>query len=774
MERDADFRRRLLATFKVEAEEHLRAMSAGLLDLEQTPIPEKQAEIVEVVFREAHSLKGAARSVNLTDIETLCQSLESTLAALKRQTLALSPPLLDLLHEAVNVAGQLLLTVEAQPTPLEKPRLAEFLQRLERAVSGDLPLAEAEGAREIAPEGVGGASPLEGLGLTPATTEKPGAPETVRISTAKLDALFRQVEELLSAKLAASQRSADLRGIHAALAAWKKEWGGLQPEVRALQLALERGGEAHRQREGAEIKNSRLTHLFEFLDRNDHYLKSLADEFAGLVKAADQDQRALGRLVDDLLEDMKKALMLPFSTLLEILPKVARDLARDQGKEAALTIQGGEIEVDRRILEEMKDPFIHLVRNCLDHGIEKPPERARKNKLPRGTITISISPKDSRSVEILVSDDGAGVEVAKVKWAALQAGVISPDEAAQMNEPEALRLIFRSGVSASPILTDLSGRGLGLAIVQEKVEKLGGNVTCETRPDAGTTFRIVLPLTLATFRGVLVRVGEHLFVLPTIHVERVIRINPAEIRTVEAKETIRANGRTVSLVRLGDALELGGRSAKRDATEGLLAVVLGSAERLIAFQVDEVVGEQEVLLKGLGRPLSRVRNVAGATVLGTGKVTPILNAADLIKSAARVSAAVPAEEAAPTAGEATRPKSVLVVEDSITARTLLKNILEAAGYEVKTAVDGVDAFTQLRTGAFDLVVSDVDMPRMNGFDLTAKIRADKKLAELPVVLITALASREDRERGVDVGANAYIVKSSFDQSNLLEVIRRLI
>jgi two-component system chemotaxis sensor kinase CheA len=236
--------------------------------------------------------------------------------------------------------------------------------------------------------------------------------------------------------------------------------------------------------------------------------------------------------------------------------------------------------------------------------------------------------------------------------------------------------------------------------------------------------------------------------------------------------SISIEGRTLPFVPLRAVLELSRRESGRDLPEFVSAAVLGTGDRRIAFGVDEVLHEQEVLVKDLGKQLRRVRNVAAATVLGTGKVVPILNVSDLLKSAVRVSSAAPAPTAA---GETTAgKKSVLVVEDSITTRTLLKNILEALGYDVRTAVDGMDGFTALKTGEFDLVVSDVDMPRMNGFDLTAKIRADKNLAETPVILVTALESREDRERGIDVGANAYIVKSSFDQGNLLEAIKRLI
>jgi two-component system chemotaxis sensor kinase CheA len=277
---------------------------------------------------------------------------------------------------------------------------------------------------------------------------------------------------------------------------------------------------------------------------------------------------------------------------------------------------------------------------------------------------------------------------------------------------------------------------------------------------------------LATFRGVLVRAGERLCVIPSAAVERVARVAVQDIRTVENRETIVLDGDVVSLAGLGDVLEMPRLVAGNAATHAPV-IVLDQNEARVAFRVDEILGEQEILVKNLGPQLARVRNVAGASMLGSGQVVPVLNVADLLKSAVGRAAAPLAAAAAaePATGE---KRSILVAEDSITSRSLLKGILESAGYAVTTAVDGMDAFTTLKIAAFDLVVSDVDMPRMDGFDLTARVRADKQLAELPVVLVTALESREHRERGIDVGANAYIVKSSFDQSNLLEIIQRLI
>ena len=498
-------------------------------------------------------------------------------------------------------------------------------------------------------------------------------------------------------------------------------------------------------------------------------MKTLEERLLRLSKFAAHDRRALAGMSDSLLHDVKEMHLLPFSSLLEIYPRFIRELAREQDKQVELLIQGGEIEIDRRTLEEMKDPLIHLLRNCIDHGIEQPAIRQDKGKSPHGTITVAIAQKDGGKIEIMVADDGAGIDAARVKAASCKLGLVSAEESEKLNEQEAQTLVFQSGISTSSIITDISGRGLGLAIVREKIERLGGVVVLESCQDNGTIFRITLPLMLATFRGVLVRIGEHCFVIPALNVERVTRVAQQNIQTVENRATISLGGLVIALVNLGDVLELPCKNATNQMTEQIVVVILGIGHKHVAFRVDEILGEQEVLVKTLGRQLARVRNIAGASVLGTGQVVAVLNVPDLLKSAVRQVTSVTAET-----HEVAEKQSILVVEDSITSRTLLKNILESAGYRVTTAVDGVDAYMTLKTGTFDLIVSDVEMPRMDGFDLTAKVRADKQLGELPVVLVTALGSPEHRERGIDVGANAYIVKSSFDQSNLLEVVRRLI
>lgn len=754
--KDNDFQKRLAATFKVEAEEHIQAISSGLLELEKTLDAERQNQIIETVFREAHSLKGAARSVNRRDIEAVSQSLESVFAALKRREFTSSPELFDLLNRAIDSLHKLSSSTEVEPGTSEASLNRELIQRLESAARGGT-LPSSQAPTMPAPE-------VE----QPPSEDTAISSETVRISVARLSSLLLQTEELLSAKLAASQRVADLRSASTMFDLWNREWAKVYPEIRRYQRLLENRSDLSRQ----DRSDSQFAKIVEFLDWSSDHVRSLDTNLKKLAAAARSESYLTGSMVYSLLENMRSVLMLPFASLLEIFPKLVRDLSRAQRKEVNLVVQGEDIEIDRRVLEEMKDPLIHLVRNCIDHGIKTPKERQQSNKSPQGTINISISQKSSERGEIVISDDGTGINVAAVRSAAVKHGIVSQEEANKLSEQESLWLIFQSGVTTSSIITDISGRGLGLAIVYEKAHKLGGEVFVETAPNMGVTCRILLPLTLATFRGVLVRAGQGVFVVPTANMEQVVRVKKADIKTVENREAIELNGRAVPLVWLDDVLELSMESKAENDSQFILAFVVDSAENRIAFGVDEVLNEQEVLTKSLGENLSRVRNIGGATVLPTGEVVPIISVPDLMKSAVKVPGAT--ARVTVSVEEAKVIRKILVVEDSITTRVLLKNILDSAGYNAKTAVDGIDAFNALKAEDFDLVVSDIDMPRMDGFSLTAKIRGDKKLSELPVVLVTALESRDDQERGIEVGANAYIVKSSFDQSNLLDTIQRLI
>jgi two-component system, chemotaxis family, sensor kinase CheA len=777
---DQEFIKKLQATFAMEAQEHVQVISNLLLELEKSLSPAQEVAAIENIYREAHTLKGASRAVDLSSIEKICQAMESVFAAWKRQSTSPSREAFDALHRTLDAIRDLLASFAKKSGRPEGPWLAELVHSLDALQVADAPETSVTTSKELITNAE--SSPAADFAPTESAISKkeiarepafddgkhsnPAVPETVRISTAKLDSRLLQAEDMLAVKAMATSHVAQLREIASSFEQWGKEWDKLASDLRAMRRESELDV-------NADHPSSRSGPLLHFLDWNVDYVRSLESKLNVAVAQALQDRIGISKRVDDLLEDSKKLLMLPFSTIADMFPKIVRDLCSDQGKEAELLIQGSDVAMDKRILEEMKDAMIHILRNCVDHGVEKPHERARLSKPTRATITIAVRQLNGSKVEIRVSDDGSGVNVESVKKSAVNRGILASGDAQNINDQDAASLIFHSGVSTSPMITEISGRGLGMAIVRAKAEKLGGNVTVESDRFAGTTLRITLPLTLATFRGIVVSAAGQMFVVPTTNIERVLRVKTSEIKSVENRETISVNGRAVSLARMEAVLELPPRSIGTEDLTVKPVIVLNSGQQRVAFAVDEVLREEEVLVKPFRKPLGRVRNVSGATVLGSGKAVPVLNVSDLVKSA-RKHGIAPSVIVVPKKQATAPSKKVLVVEDSITSRMLLKGILETANYQVKTAVDGIEAFTALREEKFDLVVSDVEMPRMNGVDLTAKIRADKGLAELPVVLVTALESRQERERGIDVGASAYIIKSSFDQSNLLEVVRRLI
>ena len=420
---------------------------------------------------------------------------------------------------------------------------------------------------------------------------------------------------------------------------------------------------------------------------------------------------------------------------------------------------------------DLKDPLIHLVRNAIDHGIEPPEVRVRAGKPSRGRVEVSVVSLESGRIEIRVEDDGGGIDQARLRAAAVRARVLTPDVAESLTDEEALDLIYRSGVSTNPVITEVSGHGLGLAIVKERVERLKGEIHVESRAGKGTSVRMILPATIVTFHGLLVRAGGQAFLVPTDAIVHAIRLGPSAIESIEGRDAIRWEGHPLSVARLAPLLGLPEQEEKPDAGIHQFCVIIRSGEERLGLLVEEVLGDREVLVREFRAPLVRVRHIAAAGFTGTGQIILILRPADLFRSAQLTPRAPVMRVVAEDRG---RQPIILVVDDSITTRTMEKNLLEAAGFHVKVSVDGVEAWTLLKSESFDLVLSDVDMPRMDGFELTARIRADRKLNDLPVILVTAMESRENKERGIELGANAYIIKSSFDQSNLLEIIRRLI
>ena len=771
--KEEEFLKRLHAMFLIEAEEHISALSLGLIELEKSPTSKKSSEIIETIFREAHSLKGAARSVNRLDIESVCQVLESIFAKLKSDQLSFTPSHFDIIHKAIDTLSNILnnneskssdsnrdiirelknileptyelieeeketpqKVIEEKPKQISEPQTIIEKAQIEIKSNDNIPILEFnKDEKEIS-------SKFE----QEKSVEKSFQLDTVRIQTSKLDTIYLEAEQMIQSKIAYAQRYSDLNILYDDVISWK--------------TALQKWG-------NQDIANKELK---EFINWNNEKIEEVERNIFTLTRAFENDQRSHGRMIDDHVESTKKILMHPISIIVEGFPKMVRDLARSQKKEVELIITGKEIEVDKRILEELKDPLIHLLRNCVDHGILKPDERQNLNKSKQGKINLNFSVLDGRNLEISISDDGAGINTEKVITEATKLGLTTKEKAEKMNNPEILSLIFKTGLSTSAIITDISGRGLGMAIVREKVEKLNGKLSIESQQNIGTSFRLIMPLTLSTFRGVMVKAAENKFFLPTINVESALRLKKEEIKTVENRDTILIGEDIIGIVKLCDVLGINEKI--KESEEFIQIIVVSQGEERIGFKVDEIYDEHQILVKNLGKQLKKVKNISGATVLGSGEVVPVINVSDLMKSALETATSSRIKEDIKNENETIY--KILVTDDSITSRTLIKNILETYGYDVTTAVDGLDAYTKALVGEFDLIVSDVDMPRMSGFELTAKIRKEKKLSEIPVILVTALESREDREHGIDVGANAYIVKSSFDQSNLLEVVNKLL
>ncbi len=758
---EEEFLKRIRETFRIEAKEHLHVLLTGLTELEGSPPEKRISELIENLFREVHSLKGAARSVDQKDVESICHPMESLFSALKNRTITLSPSLFDILFKAVDLLTKLVASEGKSPTTVARQTQKELIVKLKEFVEGsdDKIKTESERVETTRPEQTPEKESVYESADKPVNVTEENLDyqrsEIVRIPVSRLDPLLFQAEELIQTKISLDQRIYDLKEVTSLISDLKKRI----VNYRNISSSV------------AEDIN------YEDSESAGEDILQLEHQIYNLQNLLEKDQYLFDRLINDHLSEVKQMLMLPVSSIVEAFPSMVRQISREQGKEIKFTITGSELEVDKRILEELKDPLIHLIRNSLDHGIGMPHERLAENKPSFGSVDLRFRAKEGGMIEIVLSDDGKGINREKVIKAAIKSGVISMEAANNLNNDEIISLIFKSGVSTSSIITDISGRGLGLSIAYEKVERLNGKIYVETELSKGTSFHIALPVTLATFRGILVKSGEDMFLLPTTNIKKVLKIEPDDIKSVKNHDTIYVDNRVVLLVDLGEVMGLPERKNNHHDSIGdnsgqLRVIVLSSGENHVAFKIDDILKEEQVLVKSLGKLLKRVKNISGATILGSGKVVPVINVPDLIKSAIILDDKMirPVVQS----GSDNRTGNILIAEDSVTARALIKNILETAGYNVTTAIDGMDAFTKARTGDFDLIVSDVDMPRMNGFELTAKIRNDKKLNEKPVILVTALESREDRERGVEVGADAYIIKSSFDQTNLLEVIKKLI
>lgn len=778
-----EIRRKLIATFQMEQREHLQTMTQGLLALEREPSnPQRQATLEEI-FRAAHSVKGSARAVNMTGIESVGHALEEVLMRVRDGRLSFSSDTFDILYQAMDAIELLLAQVETGQSALPANALA-LLARLE-ALAQDEPLTDEDTkpspANHPAEQPVT-TLPAEQRPPTPSSEPPithPVAPfmvmseETIRVAVSKLDALMAQLSELLAAKIRAEQRLAEARQLRDFATEWQKEWLTLRGQYHRLLRADPAGANSR----SHPPHGKDMAAVLEFVNHNQEQLRHFTAVANTLYRQFASDFMRLSLIINELEEEMKRVRMLPLATITTPFHRMVRDLARQQGKQISLVIRGDETELDRRLLEQVKDPLVHLLRNAVDHGIEPMTVRQQTGKKAQATITLTAG-QQANNIVMTVSDDGAGLNLKALRQTAVGQGILSQTEADALHDADAANLVFRSGLSTSQRVSHISGRGVGLDVVRQNVADLHGSLSVDSSPGRGTTFTMVLPLTLASSRGLLLTAAGQTFALPLTTVERMILVRQADVTVIDGKEAILDQGQLVALVRLASLLELPVETAAEGAAaaeaEPNIVIIISVAGKRLGLMVDNLVGEQEIVIKNLGKQLVKVGGFMGATMLGSGQIILVLHAADLLKLAVwpqtRRASPVKRPSVKPV-----RPKTVLVVDDSITTRTLEKNILEARGYQVKLATNGEEALSVLVSDSRlpDLIVTDVNMPRLNGFDLTQRLKRDGRTKDIPVILVTSLDSPADKARGIEVGADAYIVKSRFDQGNLLAMIEQL-
>ena len=715
--------------FKAESTDHLARLDDGLLRLEKTPA---DGALLEEVFRESHSLKGAARMLGLSRIESAAHGLESILNAARKGEAPLTPAVIERLNAALGDIRRLV-----QEALVGEVSSAAAQPAAPRATAPSAsPAPPASPASSSSPPSV----PLSANFAMQGAIGEPFHIETVRVETRKLDDLLTQVGELSVIQGRAQHRRALIEEL-------QEQWAALERSRKRDAGPKARQGE----RNGFPAR-------FGFL------LKQTRD-------ALYDDSARLESTVNLLEDQVRSIRLLPLSTIFTLFPRMAHDLAREQGKEAELTFEGGDITVDKRILEEMKDPLMHLIRNAIDHGIESPDERDRLGKPRCGSVRLRAA-RENANVQLEIRDDGRGLDPAAIRLVAKKRGLYDEGALAAMTPEQIRQMIFLPGFSTSSYVTELSGRGVGLDVVQVNVERMKGSIRLESEIGRGLTIQLRLPLSLATTRLLLASAGGRPYGLPVEFIHTSRRVRPEEIFSLEGRPTILLNGQPVIAARLADLLQLPTGKRSEAAPEVLACIVLQSGDEKLGLLVDDLLGEEEVVPKRLGAPLTRVRNVSSLAQLGNGEICAVLNPADLLRSANKTSFVL--REEAHKIQSRTVKSAILLVEDSALIRAMEKRILEDAGYEVVAAVDGVEALNLLGGRSFSAVVSDIMMPNMDGLALTAHIRAETRYKDLPVVLVTALASDEDKRRGLDVGANAYIPKPSFDQRVLLDTLKRLI
>lgn len=731
----------MLELFRLEAETQTQQLTADLLALEQDP---SAPRLLESCMRAAHSLKGAARIVGLEQGVSVTHAMEDCFVAAQRQRLRLDKPQIDLLLRGVDLISNIAAATETERaaqkggTPLE---VASLVAQLEKLLAAPAPVSSPVAALEPSPADV----PVNDA----ASAE--GAERTLRITAEDFDRLLGLSAQALveSRWLGPFQRSL-LRlkcqqdaAVHA-LDVLRDSWGASSLEARGARALTE---------------------------ARQHWLACRARLAESLVEIDAYDRR-VALVAHRLHEAALSCRMRPFSDAVVALPRMVRDLALSLGKRARLEIVGPATPVDRDMLAKLEAPLSHLLRNAVDHGVDPPEARLAAGK-PETAVVRLEARHVAGMLEITISDDGPGIDVEGVRRAVVARGLVDASTADHLSEREVYDFLFLPGFTLRSEVTEISGRGVGLDVVQSALKALRGSVRVSSRPGQGSTFQLCLPLAVSTVRTLIAEIGGEPYAFPLASIERALSVAPEEIQTLEGRQHFAHAGQQVGLVA---AHQVFGVDERKRSGTALPVILVSASDRSYALVVERLCGVRELVVQPLDPRLGKIKDIAAGALLEDGAPALIVDVEDLVRSIEKLLSGgrLSRVRHGTASGREPARKRVLVVDDSFTVRELERKLLDAGGYDVEVAVDGMDGWNAVRAGAFDLVVTDIDMPRMDGIDLVKLIRRDARLRTLPVMVVSYKDRQEDRQRGLEAGADYYLAKGSFKSEGLLQAVVDLI
>ncbi|MEN0107287.1 MAG: hybrid sensor histidine kinase/response regulator [Pseudomonas sp.] len=752
----------MLELFQLEAEAQAQVLNAGLLALERNPT---QADQLEACMRAAHSLKGAARIVGVEAGVSISHVMEDLLVSAQNGQLRLTPDHIDALLKGTD----LLLRVAKPDSGVAPEDVASFVEHLDIMSRGGLmamqesrlaapvpaptPEPEPPLAAEVLPEPSPPAAVAEPVPVAiseEAPVADAGGERVLRVTAERLNRLL----DLSSKSLVESQR---LKPFLTAMQRMKRLQTGASRTLNGVQDAL---NEANTDPQTLEM----LAEARRLVDECQQLLTQQAsdlDEFSW-----QSEQRA------QLLYDTALACRLrPFNDVLRGQERMIRDLGRTLGKQVRLEVEGKKTQVDREVLEKLEAPLVHLLRNAVDHGVETPEARERAGKPAEGVIRIKARHQAGLLV-LELSDDGAGIDLGRLSRAIAQRQLSTPETIAQMSEEELLSFLFLPGFSMRDTVTEVSGRGVGLDVVQHMVRQLRGAIELRQVPGQGATFHLEVPLTLSVVRSLVVMIGGEAYAFPLAQIERMLELAPADIVQLEGRQHFWHEGRHVGLVAAHQLLQ---RPEGEPSAGDIRVVVIRERDAVYGVAVERFIGERTLVVLPIDARLGKVQDISAGALLDDGTPVLILDVEDMLRSVEKLLSTGRLEriDRGRQAGAVAR-KRILVVDDSLTVRELERKLLLQRGYDVAVAVDGMDGWNALRSEHFDLLVSDIDMPRMDGIELVTLIRRDNRLQSLPIMVVSYKDREEDRRRGLDAGADYYLAKASFHDEALLDAVVDLI